>query len=133
MSLIKAKTMNDYSKFLKEVESWNKKYASIFVNCELEPLVMPFWTWQEIQKGLSLRQDWEVDTSLIPFYGDWHELLCLNGNTGEIILLNDDREEICKWASIKDFMPCLSENEVEFDNESEDVSTPHFSGLYKKH
>ena len=125
--------MNDYSKFLKEVDSWNKKYASIFVNCELEPLVMPFWSWQEIQDGLSLRQDWEVDGSLIPFYGDWHELLCLNGITGEIILLNDDREEICKWASIEDFIRCLSENEVAFDNELKDASTPHFSGLNKKH
>lgn len=125
--------MNDYSKFLKEVEKLNNKYASIFVNCELEPLAMPFWSWQEIQNGLNNRQDWEVDVSLIPFYGDWHELICLNGITGEIVLLNDDREEICKWNSTDDFLRCLSVKEVEFDAESKIVSTPHFSEFNNKH
>ena len=65
--------MKEYTKFLKEVESMNKKYASIYFNVELEPLAMPFWSWEEIQKGLDLRQEWEVDKELIPFYGDWHE------------------------------------------------------------
>jgi hypothetical protein len=37
--------MNDYSKFLKEVEGMNEKYASIYLNCELEPLAMPFWSF----------------------------------------------------------------------------------------
>lgn len=109
--------MTDYSKFLQEVESMNEKYASIYMNCELEPLTMPFWSWQEIQHGLSLRQEWEVDASLIPFYGDWHDLYCLNEGTGEIVALNDDREVLCKWASIKEFESCLSDREINFDDE----------------
>ncbi|MCK5003144.1 MAG: cell wall assembly protein [Gammaproteobacteria bacterium] len=125
--------MNDYSKFLKEVEIFNKKYASIFVNCELEPLVMPFWSWQEIQNGLELRKDWEVDASLIPFYGDWHELFCLNERTGEIIALDDNREEICKWTSINNFIRCLSEKEIEYDDEPQIVNTSNSSEFMKKH
>lgn len=111
--------MNDYSKFLKEVESMNEKFASIYLNCELEPLNMPFWSWQEIQNGLSHRQEWEVDISLIPFYGDWHDLFCLKASSGEIIALNDNREVLCAWASIKEFKSCLSEKEIEYDDRSQ--------------
>jgi len=117
--------MNDYSKFLHEVESFNEKYASIYVNCELEPLVMPFWSWQEIEKGLSQRAEWEVDASLTPFYGDWHDLFCLNEKTGEIVALDDNRQELCKWASIKDFMSSLSVQEIKYDEEAEvEVESP---------
>ena len=110
---------NDYTKFLKEVENLNKKYASIYFNVELEALAMPFWTWDEIQAGLAQRKEWEVDESLIPFYGDWHDLFCLNGTTGEIVALNDEREVLCTWASIKDFMRCLSEKEIVYDETME--------------
>ncbi len=58
--------MKDYTKFLKEVESLNKKYSSIYFNVELEALAMPFWTWEEIQKGLELRLEWEVDAFVNP-------------------------------------------------------------------
>ena len=62
--------MKNYTDFLKQVEALNNRYASIYFNCELEALTMPFWSWGEIQKGLGLRQEWEVGKSLIPFYGD---------------------------------------------------------------
>ena len=129
--------MKNYTKFLKEVESMNKKYASIYFNCELEALAMPFWSWEEIQKGLSPRQEWEVDVSLIPFYGDWHDLFCLNGSTGEIVALNDEREVLCTWTSIKDFLSCLSEKEIVYDG-GENVAgeVHHFGdskGLEVKH
>ena len=132
--------MNDYSKFLKEAEGMNKKYASIYLNCEIEPLAMPFWSWQEIQNGLDLRQEWEVDISLIPFYGDWHNLFCLKESTGEIVALNDDREVLCTWASIKDFKSCLSEKEIKYDDrpQIESTSLSHdlsdkSNGLKRKH
>ena len=118
--------MKEYTKFLKEVESLNNKYASIYFNVELESLVMPFWTWDEIQAGLELRQEWEVDDSLIPFYGDWHDLFCLDGVTGEIVALNDEREVLCTWASIKDFLSCLSETEIVYDDEFMEGGLHHF-------
>ena len=118
----------------------NKKFASIYLNCEIEPLAMPFWSWQEIQNGLDLRQEWEVDISLIPFYGDWHKLFCLKESTGEIVALNDDREVLCTWASIKNFKSCLSEKEIEYDDrpQIESASLSHdlsdkSNGLKRKH
>jgi len=107
--------MKDYTQFLKQVESLNEKYASIYFNCELEALTMPFWSWDEIQAGLALRKDWEVGASLIPFYGDWHDLLCLDENSGEIVALNDNRDVICRWASTKVFLSCLSEKEIVYE------------------
>ena len=68
---------NKYTKFLKQAETLNKKYASVYFNVELEALAMPFWTWEEILKGLELRQEWEVEEPLIPFYGDWHDCFVL--------------------------------------------------------
>ena len=125
--------MNDYSKFLNEVESFNKKYASIFINCELESLVMPFWSWHEIQNGMGLRQDWEVDVTLIPFYGDWHELFCLRATTGEIAALDDNRQEICKWASIEDFVSCLSVKEIQYDDQPKMLSPSGLHEFMKTH
>lgn len=120
--------MSKYSTFLKEVESMNEKYASIYINCELEPLVMPFLSWAEIQQGLSLREEWEVDASLTPFYGDWHDPFCLKESTGEIIALNDNRESVCIWASVKDFISSLSEKEIKYDGEAETVGESISSG-----
>lgn len=120
--------MSKYSTFLKEVESMNEKYASIYINCELEPLVVPFWSWAEIQKGLSLREEWEVDVSLTPFYGDWHDLFCLKESTGEIIALNDNREAVYTWASVKDFISSLSDKEIKYDGEEETIGESISSG-----
>lgn len=108
--------MKKYTDFLKQVESLNTAYASIYLNCELESLTMPFWSWDDIQKGLQQRQEWEIDKGLIPFYGDWYDLFCLNADTGEIVALNDEREVLCTWASIKIFLSCLSEKEIIYDD-----------------
>ena len=118
--------MKEYEKFLKEVEILNHKYSSIYFNVELEALSMPFWSWDEIQKGLELRQEWEVDKELIPFYGDWHDLFCLNGITGEVVALNDERKVLCRWASVKEFLSCLSEKEIVYDDEGMEDIVHHF-------
>ena len=120
--------MKNYTDFLKQVEALNNRYASIYFNCELEALTMPFWSWGEIQKGLGLRQEWEVGKSLIPFYGDWHDLFCLKTDTGEIVALNDEREVLCAWDSIKLFLSCLSETEISYDDETMQSGVHHFGG-----
>ncbi|MCK5395598.1 MAG: cell wall assembly protein, partial [Gammaproteobacteria bacterium] len=65
---------------------------------------------------------------------------CLKESTGEIVALNDDREVLCKWASIKDFKSCLSEREIEYDDrpqiDSSLLSPDYFeksNGWKKKH
>lgn len=56
--------MKEYTQFLKQAETLNKKYASIYFNAELEAIAMPFWAWDEIQAGLELRQENDVFASL---------------------------------------------------------------------
>ena len=34
---------------------------------------------------------------------------------GEIVALNDERESLSGWESVKDFMRCLSEKEIVYD------------------
>ena len=36
-------------------------------------------------------------------------------NTAEIVALNDEREVLCSWTSVKDFISCLSEKEIVYD------------------
>ena len=117
--------MKNYTDFLKQIEGLNKVYASIYFNCELESLTMPFWSWEDIQNGLEQRQEWEVDKTLIPFYGDWHDLFCINTDTGEIVALNDEREVLCTWDSVKVFLKSLSEQEIIYDDGSMGTSM-HF-------
>jgi SMI1 / KNR4 family (SUKH-1) len=118
--------MKDYTDFLKQVESLNKVYASIYFNCELESLTMPFWSWEEIQNGLEQRLEWEVDKTLIPFYGDWHELFCLNADSGEIVALNDEREVLYTWDSVKVFLSSLSEKEIIYDDGTMAARVHHY-------
>ena len=63
---------------------------------------------------------------LIPFYGHWHDLFCLNEYTGEIVALNYKPETLCPWASVKDFLSCLSEKVIVYDDEFMEGGVYHF-------
>ena len=59
-----------------------------------------------------MRQDWEVDADLIPFYGNWHDLICINELTGVVVMLNDDRSIIASWQDSASFVYDLSDEVV---------------------
>ena len=103
--------------FLKSIEGYAKDYPSIYVDGKLMFLSHCFWDWNEINKGLSLRAEWDVDESLIPFYGDWHDLFCLDAKSGKIVQLNDDRKVTCEWSGIESFKNSLSEEEEPSEND----------------
>ena len=71
-------------------------------------LALSFWSYQEIQDGLGLREDWGVDLNLIPFWGDWHDLFCLNISTSQVHYLNDSRTTVFSWATTQDFINSLT-------------------------
>jgi hypothetical protein len=66
-----------------------------------------FWTYAEIKSGLALRQDWDVAEDLVPFYGDWHEVICLSLSTGEVTYLDDARRVIASWPDTEAFLASL--------------------------
>lgn len=45
------------SEFLKKVETLNEEYCSIRINGKLESIGIPFWSYEEIEKGLALREE----------------------------------------------------------------------------
>jgi len=98
--------------FLKTVESLNLKFASIKLDSQVTPLTHSFWSEAEIERGRELKIEWGVAEPLIPFYGNWHELICLDTHNNSVIFLNDSREVIHKWYSIKDFLSSLSTQEL---------------------
>ena len=54
-----------------------------------------------------MQEDWDIPEGLTPFYGDWHNLLCLNEATGTVVYLNDLRELLFTWPSCNDFIAAL--------------------------
>lgn len=109
--------------FLSRVEEFNTEYCSIKVNNYFENIVLPFWSLVEIESSLKLRQEWNVPDNLIPFQGDWHELLCLDTDSGAVVYINDDREVVCSWASTEKFIASLSNKEIACNTEPELVSS----------
>ncbi len=103
---------SEYQDFLSNIKRCAAHYQSIIVNGKLDELPHPFWTFAEIKNSLSMRQDWDVDANLIPFYGNWHDLMCVNQQTGAVIVLDDDRNVLASWPDTATFMQQLSKEEV---------------------
>lgn len=120
------------SEFLKKVASLNEEYCSIRINGELESIGMPFWSFEEIEKGLSLREEWDIPLNLIPFQGDWHEIFCLDQNTGKVIYLNDERAIAHEWKNTQEFLRSLSKDEVAYAEKPKIVSAWLSPELFEK-
>jgi hypothetical protein len=123
--------------FLKNIKKFSKNYVSIIVDGKLQSFCYEFWTWTKIKEALSMCEEWEVDFALTPFYGNWHDLYCLNANTGEIVSIDDDREVNFTWSNIDVFMQSFSTEEVVYDlSEVEATVTyksPDFDEKFKKY
>jgi hypothetical protein len=100
--------------FLESVEGLNEKFNSIDLGGTVEPLSHSFWSYAEIVgASRELRSDWEVPPQLVPFYGDWHDLLCLDEVSGAVVYMDDDRSELFRWASSGEFLAALQHREEE--------------------
>jgi hypothetical protein len=90
------------------VERYNERFNALSSGDKTISLVHPFWSYDAINKGLALRSDWAVPAHLVPFYGDWHDLLCLNLGNGSVLMLNDQRQIVEEWASVEAFESALT-------------------------
>ena len=102
--------------FLKSVQKTAQDFEAIWAGNDLIDLLHPFWSYQRVSDSLSIKEEWDVADDLIPFYGDWHTLMCISGRTGEVFLLDDERTAEFVWRSADDFLDALthekpSENE----------------------
>lgn len=92
---------------LGEVDSFNTMFSAIAKGQERESLSHSFWSQSTIEASLDLKNDWEVSASLIPFYGDWHDLFCFDSTDGTILEIDDSRATIFSWPSFADFKNSL--------------------------
>ena len=100
--------------FLQSVESLNAKLNAVDMVETIEPLLHSFWSYAEIRNvSGDLLADWEVPSQLVPFYGDWHTLLCLDEVSGAVVYLDDDRNELFRWKSAEEFLEALRQQEEE--------------------
>lgn len=96
--------------FLDAVERVAGCFSGLKIDDEIIPLVHPFWSFKEILHGVTVRSDWDLADDLIPFYGDWHDLLCVSAYTGKIVMLDDERVQLLVWESGDDFLACLTQH-----------------------
>ncbi len=112
------KLENDQVKFLKSVDEFTLKFNTISIVGKTESLYHWFWNFDKIKKSEELKEEWDISVNLIPFYGNWHDLFCLNVENNEIVYLDDDRDVLCTWSSISDFLNSFSNVEEKPVNSS---------------
>ena len=95
-----------HRRFLETIQETASQYDSVRMGGIEEPLNLSFWSWRDIQDGLLIREEWGVGANLVPFYGDWHDLFCLNDH-GQVVAINDERSLLFTWASAEAFVNSL--------------------------
>ena len=94
--------------FLSLVATTAESFSGLRAGDTIIPLVHPFWSPDEIAQSFDIKEEWDVSDDLIPFYGDWHELLCISVATGKIVMLNDERSLVFARESGDGFLGCLT-------------------------
>ena len=109
-------SIQNHKEFLKSIAEYSSGFSSIKEGDELVSLSLNFWSWEEISGSLLLREDWHITDNLIPFYGDWHDLYCIDLKSDKIFYLNDAREKVCEWNNPTEFKNSLSKEIIEPKN-----------------
>ncbi|MFT3960446.1 hypothetical protein [Propionivibrio sp.] len=119
--------------FLQSIEEIGAPFDYIRTN-KIERINFPFWSYQEIQDGLGIREDWDIQTYQVPFWGDWHDVLCLDTNTGQVLYLNDARNSVFSWSTTQEFIGSLTnEPATPVENQPEPtLIQSHFSDEFRK-
>ena len=102
---------------LREISDRGSLYAGIVKGESKEFLYHPFWELDQISNSLDLRGEWDVEDSIIPFYGDWHDLIAIS-EEAKVIELNDNREVTHEWDCFQDFKNSLIEEKDWTDEEA---------------
>ena len=107
--------------FLINVQTYNDRFNAVKLGTKPENIHFRFWTFKEIEKSENIKLDWDLSGNLIPFYGDWHNLFCLDTSTNSIISMDDDRKVVYQWINIEEFISSLT-NVEEKPSELKDVT-----------
>ena len=71
---------------------------------------------KEIASAHGVADDWDIPKGFVPVMGDFHDLVCLSFNEpmcSEVVIINDERTELARYASIEEFMSNIQTDEDE--------------------
>jgi len=94
----------EQEQFLKSIRAFAAKFAGISLGDVSKRFNLPFWTYEQIQGSLQQRKEWDVSANFIPFYGDWHDLICLDIALGQVVFLDDSGKVVFAWPSTEGFL-----------------------------
>lgn len=111
----------DLRAFFEKVESFNLSYDSIETADGIQKLYLSFWSIAEIEESETIKAEWDIAHQLVPFYGDWHDVMCVDigSSPASVVYLDDDRRIIHRWPDIDNFLSSLrviSEDEPRNDS-----------------
>ena len=98
------KLTEDQKKFLRDIEGYNTQYNAIQIGNSIESLFHSFWSIEKILKAEDMKQEWDIPDYLMPFYGDWHDVFCIDIRNNTILMLNDERQIIHQWENPNAFL-----------------------------
>ncbi len=101
------KLPDDLRSFLSTVEGFNDQYNALVIAGDTQSLTHCFWSIPEIEGSGERKAEWGVPGTQIPFYGDWHEVMCIDADSQRIVYLNDSREVMGEWESPEVFIASL--------------------------
>lgn len=93
--------------FLSSVDQFNEQYSVVCAGDLEISLQHPFWSEVEITQSGQVQDDWGLQTHFVPFYGDWHTIICLDLRDGSVRLLDDNRDSVFRWPSVDCFVKSL--------------------------
>lgn len=99
-----------------EVETLLKIDPCSYVLFKEERVRVPWppFTPDEIARARNVADDWEIPKNHVPLMGDFHDLVCLsfdNFDTPHVVIINDERVELARFASIKEFITHIQKEE----------------------
>jgi len=95
--------------FLRSIQSIAAERKGLRIGGRVQRLWSKYWSYEQILSALPLRIDWDVEENYIPFFGDWHEILCLSLLDGQIVQLDDHRNIVYSWSSTEDFIESIAD------------------------
>lgn len=102
------KLTTEQRSFLASVIAFNEKFNVVRAADKSHKLNLPFWSEAEIERAGRIQEEWGVPKPLVPFYGDWHTVICLDPEDGTVQLIDDQRHVEYTWSTIKEFVQCLA-------------------------
>jgi hypothetical protein len=98
----------EVAEFLKGAHGLGRHNA-VRAGRKVVPLLHPFWRMADISSAWRIQAEWNVDPPLLPFYGDWHDLICVDTGTSppSVVMLSDDRAVVHRWTTLRRFVAAL--------------------------